>query len=273
MENKIEIFKNEQFGEIRTVLIDNEPWFVAVDVCKALEIKNSRDALGRLDDDEKGVVLTDTLGGEQTVATVNEPGLYSLVLGSRKPEAKEFKRWVTHEVIPTIRKTGGYVANDELFIDTYFGDAISEDQRQVLKMTLSTIQQKNKIIAQQKVVITKQKKEIEHKEDVIIGLVDDIDLATKRQRINQIIRYHTRESETLSKRWSLLYSEFEKKYHVNLSVRLDNYKDTFKPKLKNKLDVIDRQMEMIPQLYEVCCKLFENDVKVLMQEWECTIAC
>lgn len=114
--NEVKIFENEKFGEIRTVVINGEPWFVAADVCRALEISNSRDAVQRLDEDEKGVVLTDTRGGQQSMTAINEPGLYVLVLGSRKPESKEFKRWITHDVIPTIRKTGGYVNNDELFI-------------------------------------------------------------------------------------------------------------------------------------------------------------
>lgn len=114
MESSVEIFKNEQFGEIRTMIIENEPWFVAVDVCRALEIKNNRDAMERLDSDEKSAVgLTDTSsnGVEQKreFTIVNEPGLYSLVLGSRKPEAKEFKRWITHEVIPNIREHGVYM--------------------------------------------------------------------------------------------------------------------------------------------------------------------
>ena len=87
-----------------------EPWFVAADVCRCLAIANSRDALTRLDDDEKGVGSTDTPGGTQSVTTVNEFGLYSLILGSRKPEARAFKRWVTHEVLPAIRKTGRYEA-------------------------------------------------------------------------------------------------------------------------------------------------------------------
>ena len=84
------------------------PWFVANDVCAVLEIVNSRDALTRLDDDEKGVVSTYTLGGEQEQSSINESGLYSLVLSSRKPEAKRFKKWVTAEVLPTLRKTGSY---------------------------------------------------------------------------------------------------------------------------------------------------------------------
>lgn len=106
--NELQIFENPDFGKIRAIEQNGEPWFVAADVCRALDIKNSRDALTRLDDDEKGVVLTDTPGGKQEVSIVNEPGLYTLVLGSRKPEAKAFKRWITHEIIPTIRKTGSY---------------------------------------------------------------------------------------------------------------------------------------------------------------------
>lgn len=104
--NAIEVFNNEEFGSIQTTMINGEPWFVAADVCKTLEIKNSRDAMTRLDDDEKDVALTDTLGGAQTSTVVNESGLYALVLGSRKPEAKAFKRWITHDVIPSIRKHG-----------------------------------------------------------------------------------------------------------------------------------------------------------------------
>ena len=96
--NEIQIFEHEAFGQIRVIDRDGEPWFIAVDVCKALELGNSRQAIARLDDDEKGVISIDTPGGPQEMSVINEPGLYSLVLGSRKPEAKAFKRWVTHEV-------------------------------------------------------------------------------------------------------------------------------------------------------------------------------
>ncbi|TCK39673.1 BRO family protein [Paraburkholderia sp. BL8N3] len=87
---------------------DGEPWFVASDVCAALDIGNTSMALMPLDDDEKGVSSIDTPGGRQEVRTVSESGLYSLVMRSRKPEAKLFKRWITHEVLPSIRKTGAY---------------------------------------------------------------------------------------------------------------------------------------------------------------------
>lgn len=94
--------------EVRTLLIDDQPWFVAADVCQALAVRNNRDALSRLDDDEKGVANTDTLGGAQSVGIINESGLYSLILTSRKAEAKRFKKWVTAEVLPAIRKHGRY---------------------------------------------------------------------------------------------------------------------------------------------------------------------
>lgn len=114
MSETIKTFTSEQFGDVRVTTINGEPWFVAVDVCRVLEIGNSRQAVARLDDDEKGVISTDTHGGEQKVQCVNEPGLYSLVLGSRKPQAKEFKRWITHEVIPSIRKHGAYMTPETI---------------------------------------------------------------------------------------------------------------------------------------------------------------
>lgn len=110
--NELQIFKSNQFGNVRIVMKDQEPWFVAKDICNCLEINNSRQALIRLDDDEKSsVILNDGTPGNPEKSIVNEYGLYSLVLSSRKPEAKEFKRWITHDVIPQIRKTGQYVAD------------------------------------------------------------------------------------------------------------------------------------------------------------------
>lgn len=96
-------------AQVRVVSREGEPWFVLADVCRVLEIANARDAAGRLDEDEKGVVTTDTPGGPQQTTIINESGLYSLILTSRKPEAKRFKKWVTGTVLPTIRKTGGYM--------------------------------------------------------------------------------------------------------------------------------------------------------------------
>lgn len=100
---------NEQAGTpIRVQLINDDPWFVAKDVCQVLGIEKYRDAMSRLDADERGSLLVDTLGGQQQMGAVNESGLYGLIMRSNKPEAKKFRKWVTGEVLPSIRKTGGY---------------------------------------------------------------------------------------------------------------------------------------------------------------------
>ena len=117
---------------------------------------------------------------------------------------------------------------------------------------------------EQQEIIEEQQKLIEHKEDVIIGLVEDIDLSTKRQRITQIVRHN---SKNYQDRYNLLYKEFEKKYHCDLGVRLESYNNKNKPKMKNRMDYIDRVMNKIPQLYELTCKIFENDVESLKKQW------
>ena len=117
MTNELQIFENNQFGQVRAIMKDGEPWFVAADVCKALEVGNPSQALTRLDDDEKFTTIISNDGaasGISSLAFVNEPGLYTLVLGSRKREAKSFKRWVTHDVVPSIRKTGAYMTPETI---------------------------------------------------------------------------------------------------------------------------------------------------------------
>ena len=106
--NEVSVFENSDFGSIRVADKNGEPWFVAKDVCEILGVANSRDAVGNLEEDEKGVVITDTLGGKQEVSIISESGLYSLIFKSRKPEAKAFSKWVRSEVLPSIRKTGAY---------------------------------------------------------------------------------------------------------------------------------------------------------------------
>lgn len=110
--NELMLFQKEEFGQVRVVERNGEPWFVAKDVCECLELGNPRSSLALLDEDEKGVHSVDTPGGKQEMTIVSEPGLYSLIIRSRKPEAKAFKRWVTHDVIPSIRKRGLYATEN-----------------------------------------------------------------------------------------------------------------------------------------------------------------
>ena len=272
--NELQIFQSEEFGTIRTVTIGNEPWFVGKDVAVALgygEGKSQINAIANhVDVEDKGVTKMMTPGGEQNVTIINESGLYSLVLSSKLESARRFKRWVTSEVLPAIRKTGGYVNGTETFVDAYFA-GIPEEMKAIIRVSLDTIKIKDGIIEAQKQTISEKDRVIEHKEDVICGLVDDIDLATKRKRIKQITQYHVGSKAELMQKWKLIYNEFEAKYHVNLSVRFENNKDAFNPKLRNKADLIDRQMNMIPQLYEICCKLFESDAQKLRAEWDSAI--
>ena len=258
IQNSIKVFENPIFGQIRMTMVDDEPWFVAKDISDKLGYAQTSNMMKRIDDEDfKSSVLD---GMNMKSLLINESGLYSAIIGSKLPSAKQFKHWVTSEVLPTIRKTGGYVNNDELFISTYLPYA-DENTKLIFSQTLKTVREQNE-------TIKRQQKEIIHKEDVIIGLVEDIDLATKRQRITQIVRFGA--DGKYQERYSLLYGEFERKYHCNLKSRMEGC--TLKPKVRNKMDYIDREMGMIPQLYEIACKLFENDVEKLKSEWESVVA-
>ena len=169
-------FSNPQFGEIRTTIINQEPWFVATDVCKALELSNNRVAIERLDDDEKGVISTDTLGGKQNLTIINEPGLYSLVLGSRKPEAKAFKRWITHEVIPSIRRNGAYMTPD-----TIEKVLLDPDMIIGLATRLKEEQERTRLLSEQNAVQRQQIAELQPKAsyyDICLNCSDLIPIST-----------------------------------------------------------------------------------------------
>lgn len=105
----LQIFNSREFGEIRTVTVNNEPWFVGKDVAVALGYREPRSAVSKkVDNEDRGVAEMDTPSGRQNMTIVNESGLYALIFGSKLESAKRFKRWVTSEVLPTIRKTGSY---------------------------------------------------------------------------------------------------------------------------------------------------------------------
>lgn len=138
-----EVFKFEQ-KVVRTLLIDNEPWWVAKDVCDILKIKNQYSSLALLEEDEKGLHTMEGPGGRQDMTIINEPGLYSLVMRSRVPEAKAFKRWITHEVLPSIRKTGQYSAAPAIEVPKTLAQALAlaaklEEQREKLALTLQEV--------------------------------------------------------------------------------------------------------------------------------------
>lgn len=124
--NEVQIFDNPEFGKIRTVVIDNEPWFVGKDIAQVLGYTNTRKALAdHVDDEDKGVTKCDTLGGMQELTVINESGMYSLIFGSKLESAKRFKHWVTHDVLPALRKTGRYSVKQDSDIDAIINGLVA----------------------------------------------------------------------------------------------------------------------------------------------------
>lgn len=140
--NDLKIFENKEFGEIRTVVKDGEPWFVGKDVAEILGYSNPRKAvIDHVDEEDKmdGVTIRDSIGRKQIPVLINESGLYSLILSSKQPNAKKFKKWVTSEVLPSIRKNGGYIAGQETMTD-------DELMARALQVAQNKIQERDKQI-------------------------------------------------------------------------------------------------------------------------------
>ena len=253
------MFNHPEFGELRTVEIDGVVWFVGKDVAEALGYSKSRNAIAaHVDEEDKthAPIQGGCSTGIQDTIVINESGLYALILSSKLPSAKEFKHWVTSEVLPSIRKTGGYVnpSQSDLFLDTYLPFA-DQNTRLLFKTTLDTIQQQNNTIQQQNHTIS-------HQEDIIRNLTSDIPLADKRQILNRIVRFggnpHTR--------WPFLYREFDNKFHMNTKVQLEHYNETHKPKLQNRLDYIEH-IGMFNDLAEIACVIFGPDIEKLSAQY------
>ena len=255
------VFTHPQFGTVRTVEISGEPWFVGKDVAEALGYSNTKDAIAThvASEDKKLIQRSEITTLEipnRGMTIINESGLYSLILSSKLPSAKEFKHWVTAEVLPSIRKTGGYInpSQSDLFLDTYLPFA-DQNTRLLFKTTLDTIQQQNNTIQQQNHTIS-------HQEDIIRNLTSDIPLADKRQILNRIVRFggspHTR--------WPFLYREFDNKFHMNTKVQLEHYNETHKPKLQNRLDYIEH-IGLFNDLAEIACVIFGPDIEKLSAQY------
>lgn len=135
--NDITIFSNEEFGKVREITINGEPWFVGKDVAEALGYKRTADAIKvHVDDEDKGVGEIQTPGGIQKIVTINESGMYALIFGSKLDSAKRFKRWVTQDVLPSIRKTGSYSINkNERGINNHLLEIVNLQQKQIEDLT------------------------------------------------------------------------------------------------------------------------------------------
>ena len=160
MENNIITKTNDMFGELKIVMIDNDPWFVGREVAEKLGYSNPQKAVREhVDDEDKGMNEMFTPGGKQNTIIINESGLYSLILKSKLPEAKQFKRWVTSEVLPSIRKDGGYISISNEMSD-------EEIMAKALVVAQKTIERKNLELQEQKKIILEQQPKVEFYDDV-----------------------------------------------------------------------------------------------------------
>lgn len=255
--NELKIFENEEFGQVRTIVINNEPWFVGKDVTEALGYKNASKALAdHVEECDK--LNNESLSslGQRGGWLINESGLYALIFGSKLESAKRFKHWVTSDVLPTIRKTGGYVNNDELFINTYLPFA-DDTTKMLFSSTLETVRHQNDLIK-------KQKDEILHQKEVITGLTDDVDVYKKRSIINRICK---RRQGNYANRYKELYKCFRESYHVDLEARCEGF-NLRQNKKKDKLTTIAyaEQFGFIDNLFECCAKLYETEVKEVLNQ-------
>lgn len=225
MENQIQIFSNQQFGEIRAVNFEGETWFVAADVCKALDLKDTSKTTERLDEDELIRIKIGSGGQLREMIAVNEAGLYSLILSSHKVEAKLFKRWITHEVLPTIRQTGNYSSNKkpktpaELFLES--AKILAEHEKQLLTIQKNQTQQKEQL------------KEIEEKTDKLQKMVAPSNFLRPVEK-----RFMRTRSEVFSLRkilnlnyadiWNGIEKHLNSKFKIDLQQELAKVKESYR---------------------------------------------
>lgn len=241
----VKVFENEEFGKVRTITIDDEPWFVGKDVAEILGYSNSRKAVtDHVDEDDKkdGVTIRDSIGREQTPVIINESGLYSLILSSKLPSAKRFKHWVTSDVLPTIRKTGGYINSKDLMLKTYFSD-LSDEQKTLVDGLLTNIE--------------KQQKKITHLETTNEVLVEDILSWADRNLINAIVRRYGAQCGGFDIAWTAWKKELLYKYGININARITAYRNNTGKVTKPKtLDMITD--DELPNALRTAVSMCEN---------------
>lgn len=191
---------------------------------------------------------TNSRGRKYPIYYMNRDGFTLLAMGFTGKEALDFKL----KYIAKFNEMEDKLKNQTPTLPTTYKEALIALVAEVEKNEQLELENKNLV------------KEVTYKEDVIIGLVDEISLVEKRQLINRVVR--SGGGHKAKDRWNELYKQFELKYHINLKLRLDRYNEVNKPKLKGKLDYVDKVLNKIPELYEVACKLYENDIKQLIDE-------
>lgn len=226
--SELAVFNNSQFGEVRTVTIDGEPWLVGKDVAEILGFKNPRQALAsNVDDEDRGVHAVDTPSGVQNMAVINESGLLSLVLCSKLPSAKAFKHWVTKEVLPSIRKTGGYQMKPQMPVkmsDVFQAMAqtarLAEEASDTANNALKSI---SLLSAAQEVM----DKKLTATADVLAAPspADDVWQTETKKAVTRIVEA---QGFGYQRYWQELYEKLEQRAGANLETRQNNLKSRLK---------------------------------------------
>lgn len=217
---ELQIFNNEEFGNVRSLVIDNEPWFVGKDVAEALGYKNVRDSLARhIDSDDKrdGVVIHDSMGREQKPIIINESGLYSLILSSKLPNAKKFKRWVTSEVLPTLRKTGSYTK-------------VPTDPRELLMLTIKAHEQ----TAQRVDVLEEKVSSLEKSTTIDSSQQNTLERIAKATVIRTLGGVDSRAYQLMSRKiFSNIWRDYKNYF------KLGSFRDTLKTEFENAKEYLE----------------------------------
>jgi len=217
---ELQIFNNEEFGNVRSLVIDNEPWFVGKDVAEALGYKNVRDSLARhIDSDDKrdGVVIHDSMGREQKPIIINESGLYSLILSSKLESAKKFKHWVTSEVLPTLRKTGSYAK-------------VPTDPRELLMLTIKAHEQ----TAQRVDVLEEKVSDLEKSTTIDSSQQQILEKVAKTTAIRTLGGIDSRAYQLMSRKiFSNIWRDYKNYF------KLGSYRDTLKTDYENAKNYLE----------------------------------
>ena len=217
---ELQIFNNEEFGNVRSLVIDNEPWFVGKDVAEALGYKNVRDSLARhIDSDDKrdGVVIHDPMGREQKPIIINESGLYSLILSSKLESAKKFKHWVTSEVLPTLRKTGSYAK-------------VPTDPRELLMLTIKAHEQ----TAQRVDVLEEKVSDLEKSTTIDSSQQYTLERIAKTTVISALGGIDSRAYQLMSRKiFSNIWRDYKNYF------KLGSYRDTLKTDYENAKNYLE----------------------------------
>ncbi len=244
--NELKIFEKDEFGKVRTIILSGEPYFIGKDVADILEYSNTQKAIRDHVDEEDKLTERIVLSGQnRAVIFINESGLYSLILSSNMPNAKKFKHWVTSEILPTIRKTGGYVNNVDLMVNTYFSD-VPDEQKSLVKGLLVNIEEK-------------QKK--------IVSLNNENDLLAQknlewadRPLINSLVRAYASSIGDFGKAWNNYKKELLYKHSININSRITNHINSTGKKPKT-LDMID-DSELANAISVAVSLCRENNVEI-----------